>query len=785
MITVSDAFKQAWLNGNQKFILLSFSDGTTIDDDGIVLESFSLEQALCTEDQLCFGLTSSACCKVQIFNTGKQYKGLTMTVSMAAVDEEEQYYIQNLGTYKVDSDVRSDDRAYRTLTAYDALYDVLNTNYAEWYNSYFDSHGTPSMAHFRNAFFEHIGIEQETATLEQDSLVLRKKSGVTSLSGADIILGICETSATFGFLNYDGRFQYSKISDRGRSFPADDLYPSNSLYPSEGADMVLDGNTVEGAPILGGLVYSDYFTHKITGARFEYTENTPEVSAGTSNNVYQFRDSVLMYGQTTSSLQGICSSFVEMVKGFFYNPTKVTARARVWAQVGDLVRATSENDSVLFPIMKRSMSGITALYDTYEAQGTEYYTYSVNSYDARLTSNKTAIAEVSEDVSEVSDTVENINDEIYNEDDGILTQLQAKIEVDEVVSAINASADTISLTAGRLLITSGNFQLDSSGNATATSFKANDFFIVRGTRGQTENFYITSKKATLYNYLAIGTGDGLEDARVNLGRLTAEYIFVTTGLKVVGNDFTFNNKTVATTDQLSNYVTVTQLGNQSIANIDVSNRVSVNGYLVATENYVNSRGFLTSHQSLSGYVNSVEQETWSNTWSTWSNHTIVKSATKSGKTITVTNVNVNVSSDKRLKEDILPLEDFTAVYMRLEPIRYIYHDDLGFEDRGIHFGFIAQDFKRICDEEGVDLSNNEYAIWHTREADALGHEDKYVKDDALQEFILDEFHALHIQMIQKQQRQIEEQGREIDALKSEVAELKAMLKEVLNVGKQK
>jgi hypothetical protein len=200
---------------------------------------------------------------------------------------------------------------------------------------------------------------------------------------------------------------------------------------------------------------------------------------------------------------------------------------------------------------------------------------------------------------------------------------------------------------------------------------------------------------------------------------------------------------------------------------------------------VNGTSVLTSHQSLSGYVNEVEQKSWSNTWTTWSDHRIVKSATKSGKTITVTNVTVNVSSDKRLKKDITALDDFTKVYMRLEPIRYKYHDDLGFEDRGIHFGFIAQDFKRICDEEGVDLSNNEYAIWHTREADALGHEDKYVKDDALQEFILDEFHALHIQMIQKQQRQIEEQGREIDALKSEVAELKAMLKEVLNVGKQK
>lgn len=924
MITVSDAFKQAWLNGNQKSILLSFSDGTTIDDDGIVLESFSLEQALCTEDQLCFGLTSSACCKVQIFNTGKQYKGLTMTVSMAAVDEEEQYYIQNLGTYKVDSDVRSDDRAYRTLTAYDALYDVLNTNYAEWYNSYFDSHGTPSMVHFRNAFFEHIGIEQETATLEQDSLVLRKKSGVTSLSGADIILGICETSATFGFLNYDGRFQYVAISDRSRSFPADDLYPSNSLYPSEGADMVLDGNTVEGAPILGGLVYSDYFTHKITGARFEYTENTPEASAGTSNNVYQFRDSVLMYGQTTSLLQGICSSFVEMVKGFFYNPTKVTARARVWAQVGDLVRATSENDSVLFPIMKRSMSGITALYDTYEAQGTEYYTYSVNSYEAKQVEQETKSSEVERYVGEVEERVEEISQEWrnsvsaaidvwdetnenideygfgdptigdrvvdwddslvewdiegeglppdtsnYTEDDlymgyldtttgfvyrlyrtapnadtfvwtkvytatGVETEydpsdvgkkyldeetgkvyvlesytddnvtryrwvysktlgttkamlqtqitqtaeaitleasravsseaaLQASIEINataisskvssgDVVSEINQSAETISLTAGRLLITTGNFQLDASGNATATNFIAKNRLTIQ--TGSSEAWLEATNSGGNNGYISLKKSSS-EYGSMMLNVLQANYLYVA-GVQISASSFVLSS----------------HLADQTL---------NINAASLKVQN----KSVLTSHQSLEGYVNNVEQESWGNTWSTWSNHTIVKSATKSGKTITVTNVTVNVTSDKRLKKDIKSLDDFTKVYMRLEPIRYKYHDDLGFEDRGIHFGFIAQDFKRICDEEGVDLSNNEYAIWHTREADALGNEDKYVKDDALQEFIMDEFHALHIQMIQKQQRQIEEQGREIDALKSEVAELKAMLKEVLNVGKQK
>lgn len=48
----------------------------------------------------------------------------------------------------------------------------------------------------------------------------------------------------------------------------------------------------------------------------------------------------------------------------------------------------------------------------------------------------------------------------------LTASLELKINTDDLISEINASADVIRLTAGRLLINSGNFQLDSSGNIT-------------------------------------------------------------------------------------------------------------------------------------------------------------------------------------------------------------------------------------------------------------------------------------------------------------------------------
>lgn len=48
----------------------------------------------------------------------------------------------------------------------------------------------------------------------------------------------------------------------------------------------------------------------------------------------------------------------------------------------------------------------------------------------------------------------------------LTASLELKVNTDDLISEINASADVIRLTAGRLLINSGNFQLDSSGNIT-------------------------------------------------------------------------------------------------------------------------------------------------------------------------------------------------------------------------------------------------------------------------------------------------------------------------------
>ena len=557
MIHVSDAFKEAWLNGNQKEILLNFSDGSTLTNDDVVSESFSLVQSVCEEEQITFGLTSSAQVSVQIYNSGKQYKGLTMTVTLIAGE-----YPMQIGVFKIDDDVRSDDRIYRTLTGYDALKDVLNNDYSAWHNAL----SSMTLKQYRDAFFSHIGISQVSTNLLNDGLTINIKT-VQSLSGAEIIRYICEPNACFGFVNNLGNFQYTEPIGLGKHYPADDLYPANDLYPGDGIDVVMTAQDDELAPIMGGVVCSDYNTHRITQVRFNYSENTPEVTYGVPGNRYELTSNVLMYGQSESTLLGVLQNFMSNVEGFFYTPGRLSGRARVWAQLGDIVGAAVKDMSVAFPILRRSIKGITALYDEYEARGKEYYTYSANTYERRITDAETASYEQAGQIEEINDDIEEIHENIgdleitfeqtidglearvagsqkewdttgYNVTefgydsptaegyepseytgkyylnqtngylyysngsvwnlikycDSIQAALQSSIKqtadsinlavskkVDKngegdntVVSQINLSPETITLETGRLVINSGNFQLDKDGYATAKGITLED-----------------------------------------------------------------------------------------------------------------------------------------------------------------------------------------------------------------------------------------------------------------------------------------------------------------------
>ena len=846
MIEVSQAFQDAWLNGNQKYIQLNFSDNTTLDDNSIVSESFSMKQALCEESQLMFGLTSSTEVSIQILNNNKQYKGLNMNILMGAVDDENHYYTMDLGTYKIENDVRSDDRLYRTLTAYDPLYNVLNNDYSEWYETL---GSTFTLKQFRDAFFSHIGIVQETYTLEQDSVALNKKPNVTSLSGKDIIQGICETSACFGFINYNGKFQYVSPTVGSGHFPSNALYPSNDFYPGDGADIVIDASDDESAPVYGGLVYSDYYTHKITGARFVSTENTPMAGIGTGN-VYQFADSVLFYNQTAPNLLSIVGRFLNQVENFFYIPSSIKARARVWAQLGDMLIVQAGENSVLMPVLERQMDGITALYDTYTAKGNEYYLYSANSITTRMTDAESRIGEsesriddnesrIDDAEGEIADLDEKIDGveislkrtvdglesrvaksqrewdttgyNIYeygyeaptnseyppseysgkyylNQTNGALyycngsswsyytsfqtiqaslesdisqtaDQISLKVSKGDVSSQLSVESGQITLSSGRLVISSGNFQLDSSGYAKATGFTALDTIHLR-TVSYNKDFYICAWSGSGF-YVDFLDRDPLSSGVNSFANVRAGTIY--SSGKAVATE-TWVNSNFASSSELSSVQTVAgnayNNANTAIADAYNAQATASNAYSLASN-------------ALTG-VSSGGRESGTGKY-------MVHSVYQSGSNVMYTTMEVTGASDSRLKIDIKPLDDFTDFYMELKVYKFKYNPKLEATRMRdyVHYGIMAQDTMELYDKYGIP--SEDISLFYKEESDEVQKE--LTGEDTYWSMNRDELHALHIQMIQKQQRQIDAQQKEIDSLKAELNELKCLVMDC--IGKEK
>ena len=79
------------------------------------------------------------------------------------------------GKYKIFSAVPTADRTKRQITAYDAMYDILNADVKAWYAGL----SFPmALKQFRYSFFAYLGVEQEETTLVNDSMT------VTSLSNS-------------------------------------------------------------------------------------------------------------------------------------------------------------------------------------------------------------------------------------------------------------------------------------------------------------------------------------------------------------------------------------------------------------------------------------------------------------------------------------------------------------------------------------------------------------------------------------------------------------------------
>lgn len=247
--------------------------------------------------------------------------------------------------------------------------------------------------------------------------------------------------------------------------------------------------------------------------------------------------------------------------------------------------------------------------------------------------------------------------------------ISTKVSSGDVVSEINQSADTISLTAGRLVITTGNFQIDGSGNVTLISGSLRGGSIVSSN-------YQTGAGGTVVQGMAIGLSTG---AIIAVGyELQPDGTFTTDGQITASGEIKSNHRVVSPA-----VVADTYKCNEKI--------------VMANEKYMQyefSSGGTTSYRPIAG-------------WKTGKGVMIgnpVSSLWLQGENIYANGSPVATSSDRRQKENITPLANKYADMLKaITPVSFNYDSEIAHSGRK-HTGFIAQDVLQAMTAAGIDTS---------------------------------------------------------------------------------
>lgn len=732
-----------WDSATDKQMVISVvGTNQKIDNSMLEIGTFALEESLCSESELKFGACEANCVKFTARNTAGNIIGKTISIE-ETIDGDSQNPMP-YGVFKVASDVPTADRTKRQITAYDAMYDIINTDVKSWYAGL----SFPmTLKQFRDSFFAHLGIAQVETSLVNDSMTVNKtlvatqtddSSAVTeesSISGKTVVTAICEINGCFGNINRDGKFEYVFLKAiTSALYPAEDLFPADNLFPSDANTESMTGHYIT-------FDYEDFQSKAITQLEIKTSEDNTGAIVGTSGNNYSITGNFLVSDKTGAELEQIANNLLPIMKQAVYTPIKsCTCVGNPCLTLGEPIRFNTTREIVETYLLQRTLTGVQSKRDSISAQGTQTHSAKVNSIrdtiesverrTGKLERNADHLQSTYEDLEEQTNTkfeqtAKSISAEV-NRAQKAEGQLDASLELklgrdenDQVVSMINASADQITLSGNRLIVNSNNFQLDGDGrvsivdslNFIATS-QGDDLVIIgldaRG-RPMLQNIRIDLNSVTDQDGVAIGdhastadhatTADSAttaESARQCIMASTAHY------LQGIG---------------LSDYV-----------------RISDNGNLIPSSSSVYCG---TNPNPFAGGYSS-------GGWKT--------------------------TSDRRKKKDFRKLlEDdrFERFFELLQPMEYRLIEN----DKKMHIGFVAQDVEQAmtdCDISENEFYGLEHAVFSEKDFESNEEWEKFLEQNGgandMYTLCYQEFIALNTAMIQKLQNRCNDFERRLSAL---------------------
>lgn len=721
-------------------------DGTKIAFDNSMIESeaFEMDESLCSESELKFGSCEANSVKFTVHNTPGSIVGKNITITETVDGDTENPF--QYGKYKVYSDVPSSDRTKREITAYDAMYDIINADVKAWYSGL----SFPmTLKAFRDSFFSYLGIEQAAATLPNDSMAVNKtlvatqtddSSVVTeesSISGKTVVTAICEINGCFGNINRNGKFEYVFLKEIiSALYPREDLFPADNLFPSDANTESMTGHYIT-------FDYEDFQSKAITQLEIKTSDDNAGAIVGTTGNNYSITGNFLVSDKTGAELKQIANNLLPIMAKAEYTPIKsCTCVGNPCLTLGEPIRFNTTREIVETYLLQRTLTGVQSKRDSISAQGTQTHAAKVNSIKDTLESVQRRTSKLERNADHLLSQYENLEDQTNTKFEQTANSISAEVnraqkaegqldaslelklgrdENDQVISMINASADQIVLRGNRLIVECNNFELDALGRVHIVEsllFDSGDAYGVEILSHDGRNNALLQNVMLDLSSVTDANGDAIGDHAS-----TADYAT------------TAGSATTATTAERAR-----ECVNASIAyylqGIGISDYVHIsgNGNLIPSSSSVYCG--TTENPFRGGYS--------SGGWKT--------------------------TSDRRKKKDFRKLlEDdrFERFFELLQPMEYRLIEN----DEKMHIGFVAQDVEQAMTDCGIsenEFYGLEHAVLSEKDFESNEEWEKFLEQNGgandMYTLCYQEFIALNTAMIQKLQNRCNDFERRLSAL---------------------
>lgn len=732
-----------WDSSTDKQMVISVvGTNQKIDNSMLEIGTFALEESLCSESELKFGACEANCVKFTARNTAGNIIGKTISIEETLDGDSENP--MPYGVFKVASDVPTADRTKRQITAYDAMYDIINTDVKAWYAGL----SFPmTLKQFRDSFFAHLGIAQVETILVNDSMTVNKtivatqtddSSAVTeesAISGKTVVTAICEINGCFGNINREGKFEYIFLKAIiSALYPAEDLFPSDNLFPSDANTESMTGHYIT-------FDYEDFQSKEITQLEIKTSEENAGAIVGTAGNNYSITGNFLVSDKTGVELEQIANNLLPIMAQAAYTPIKSCACVgNPCLTLGEPIRFNTTREIVETYLLQRTLTGVQSKRDSISAQGTQTHSAKVNSIRDTIESVQKRTSKLERNADHLQSTYEDLEKQTNSKFEQTANSISAEVdraqkaegqldaslelklgrdENDQVISMINASADQIMLRGNRLIIESNNFRLDGDGRVTIID---------------SLNFLSTAFGDDIVIIGLDGRGRPmLQNIRIDLNSVTDQ-----NGEAIGDHASTADHATTA--DSATTAESATQCIKASTAyylkGIGISDYVQISG----NGNLIPSSSSVYCGTNPNPFAGGYSSGGWKTT------------------------------SDGRKKKDFRKLlEDdrFERFFELLQPMEYRLIEN----DEKMHIGFVAQDVEQAmtdCDISENEFYGLEHAVFSEKDFESNEEWEKFLEQNGgandMYTLCYQEFIALNTAMIQKLQNRCNDFERRLSAL---------------------